>query len=146
MLCHGKVRATFRRITVTTGAVTAAAVLTATAASAATSPAKTDSTEGAKATCSFHTWGEEIHDDHAQISCDLKDTKGDDKAVYVEWWQDGFGPVLLYNHNGNGSTKHVTDARENYDGSFGTLYFRVCRDVPWWKDNCSKPTQKWKIP
>ncbi|WP_033289522.1 hypothetical protein [Amycolatopsis jejuensis] len=121
-----------------------AAVLTATSASAASSPTYTKSTTGAKASCSFTTWGKLIHDDHAQITCKLSDTKGDSHSVYVEWWQDGYGSVNLYNHNGSGSTKKVSDARVNGDGSFQTLYFRVCRDIQWWPDNCSG-TRKWAI-
>ncbi len=102
-----------------------------------TYPSQTTGTAGAKATCSLMTWGTRIHDDHAQITCDLKDTKADGHSVYVEWWQDGFGHVELRNSEGSGHTRHVVDARQNGDGSFEKAYFKVCEDIPHWFDDCS---------
>jgi hypothetical protein len=133
------------RVGVGAAVIAATTVLTMTDASAATSSTVTRSTTGAKASCHFSTWGVVIHDDHAQINCSLSDTAADSHSVYVEWWQDGFGHVQLKNSNGSGSTKSVVDARQNGDGSFETLYFKVCRDVQLLPDNCSS-TYTWKIP
>ncbi len=102
------------------------------------------STTGAQATCSLQTWATRIHDDTAQIDCDLSDTEKDGHSVYVEWWQDGYGSIQLRNDKGNGNTIHVADARLNYDGSFGTAYFKVCRDIQFGRDNCSD-TKSWRI-
>jgi hypothetical protein len=133
------------RLAVMAGTMVTAAMLTVTNASASTSPTHTLSTTGAKASCAFHTWKGTIHDDHAQINCDLSDTQSDGDWVYVEWWQDGFASVQLRNGNGAGSTKFVSDARVNGDGSFEHLYFRVCRHVAAWPDNCSDHFN-WTIP
>lgn len=133
------------KIVTTLGAVAGALVLSTTSASAATSSTVTRSTTGASASCYFTTWAVLIHDDHAQINCSLSDTSGDSHSVYVEWWQDGFGHVTLRNSGGSGTTKSVVDARQNGDGSFGDLYFKVCRDVQLEPDNCSS-TYHWVIP
>lgn len=62
--------------------------------------------DGAKAKCDLKTWKAKIHDDHAQITCKLTDTKSDGRSVYVRWWQDGYGYIELANTKGghpNGS-------------------------------------------
>ncbi|WP_406630504.1 hypothetical protein [Amycolatopsis sp. WGS_07] len=132
------------RIATGVTAAGAAAVLTATSASAASSPTYTKSTTGAKASCSFVSWGTLVHDDHLQITCTLSDTKADGDSVYVEWWGDGYAHRLLYNRGGNGSAKKVSEARSNPDGSYQYAHFRVCRDINWWPDNCSA-SKKWTI-
>ncbi len=134
-----------RRLALAAALTAGVMALTVTEASAAQSSAVTRSTTGARATCSFYTWKVLIHDDHAQINCSLSDTSGDSHSVYVDWWQDGFGHVHLRNSKGNGSTISVVDARQNGDGSFEDLYFRVCRDVQLEPDNCSS-TYHWNIP
>jgi hypothetical protein len=113
------------------------------AASHSTSyPSQTASTTGAVATCSLTTSADRIHDDTAQIECDLKDTKADGDAVYVEWWQDGFEHTQLRNSLGNGHTIYVVDTNINGAGSFETAYFKVCRDISFWPDDCSS-TMSW---
>jgi hypothetical protein len=109
-----------------------------------TFPSQDASTEGAQATCSLQTWTTYVPNDNAQIDCDLTDTLADHHSVYVEWWQDGFGHIQLRNDSGAGQTVHVSDARYNGDGSFGTAYFKVCRDIQFGPDNCSG-TKSWAI-
>lgn len=111
---------------------------------ATTYPPQTASTTGAAATCSLTTWATHIQHDTAQISCQLSDTLGDSHSVYLEWWQDGFGHIRFNNSDGHGKTIPVTDARINYDGSFGTAYFKVCRDIQLGRDNCSV-TYSWSL-
>ena len=105
-------------------------------------PSQTAGTTGAVATCKLITWADRIHDDTAELDCQLKDTKADGDSVYVEWWQDGFGHIQHRNSQGNGHTITFRDARRNGDGSFETAYFKVCRDVSFWPDNCSS-TMSW---
>ncbi len=137
-----------RRITITVALGTMVALIgliaVANPAYAKTFNAQNTSTTGAKATCSLQTRATRIHDDTAQIDCQLSDTKADSHSVYVEWWQDGFGHIQLRNSKGAGHTIHVADARTNYDGSFETAYFKVCRDVQFLPDNCSG-TKSWRI-
>lgn len=97
-----------------------------------------ESTTGASASCTMRSWTAEIHDQNADISCDISDTLGDSHSVYVDWWQDGYAKKRLTNHDGAGHTTHSYDSRYNPDGSFGTLYWRVCRDVQLGDDNCSR--------
>ena len=85
----------------------------------------------------MRTFNDLVRDQIAQIDCSIKDTSADSKSVYVEWWQDGYGKVKLKNTSGSGSTVYRTDTRENGDGAFGTLRWRVCRDVSLSPDNCS---------
>lgn len=95
------------------------------------------STTGAAASCTMRSWAAEIHDQNADISCNISDTLGDSHSVYVDWWQDGYAKKRLTNHDGSGHVTQSYDARYNPDGSFGTLYWRVCRDVQFGNDNCS---------
>jgi hypothetical protein len=113
-------------------------------AHAATFTPLSASTTGAAATCSLQTRATIIHDDTAQIDCQLSDTLADSHSVYVEWWQDGFGHIQLPNTSGSGSTIAVEDARFNGDGSFQTAYFKVCRNIQLGFDNCSS-TMSWSI-
>jgi hypothetical protein len=96
-------------------------------------------TTGAKAiNCYMSTWKGNVHDQYAKIECNLKDTLADGDSPYIEWVQDGYAAISLYNNNGNGTTKYVTDTRYNGNGSFGTVKFRVCRDQGFGSfDNCS---------
>ncbi len=105
---------------------------------------KSASTTGAAATCDLITYKTVIHDDTAQLTCSLSDTSDDGDEVYVEWWQDGFGHIQLHNYDGAGTTITVQDARFNGDGSFQTIYFKVCRDISLWPDNCSS-TKSWTV-
>ncbi|HYP22395.1 MAG TPA: hypothetical protein VEV43_02380 [Actinomycetota bacterium] len=97
------------------------------------------STTGASVSnCWLYSWKGNVHDQYGRVECNLKDTMADGDAVYVEWVQDGYAAISLYNHGGNGTTKFVADTRYNGDGSFGTLKFRVCRDQGFpSSDNCS---------
>lgn len=61
--------------------IAAATALTVTSAAAATSATVKRSTTGATASCHFTTWGTLVHDDHAQINCDLSDTLADSHSV-----------------------------------------------------------------
>lgn len=94
------------------------------------------STSGAVATCTIYAGYTQIHSDTAMIVCSLSDTQADGNSVYVGWKQDSYATVSLYNVNGNGSTISFSDARYNPDGSFGTLQWKVCRDMAF-SDNCS---------
>jgi hypothetical protein len=122
--------------------------VTPTAAGAASFSSQYASTTGAAASCSLSTWdrypNQYWHNNMAQITCRLSDTVADSRSVYVEWWQDGFGHVRLSNTQGSGTTITVSDTRYNYDGSFGTAYFKVCRKVNYGTDNCSG-TYSWRI-
>lgn len=95
------------------------------------------STTGGSARCTMQTRSGALHDQIADIDCDVTDTLADNHPVYVAWWQDGFGKVQLWNHAGAGHTVHVHDSRQNGDGSFGTLFWKVCRQVLLGADNCS---------
>ena len=102
------------------------------------------SNPGAWAQCDVYTDGSAIPDVRARIKCSLKDINQDGDAVYVAWWQDGYGHVSMYNRNGAGSTITVCDPDcsgtlwRTGDGSFGTIYWKVCvdRGAPL-GDNCS---------
>jgi hypothetical protein len=60
-------------------------------------------TTGAAASCTMRSWTAQIHDQNADISCDISDTLGDSHSVYVEWWQDGYAnKKRLTNHDGVG--------------------------------------------
>ena len=107
-------------------------------------PTEHNSTTGAQADCDLITYITYVHDDTAQITCDISDTLADGDSVYVEWWQDGFGHVQLKNENGSGTTVHRVDARFNPDGSFETVYWKVCRDISFYPDNCSS-TKQWVV-
>jgi hypothetical protein len=100
-------------------------------------PPDTRSTTGASATCTMSTRDGRVHDQFADIDCNIRDTLADRKSVYVEWWQDGFGKVRLSNNAGSGQTVRRRDSRFNPSGSFEHLYWRVCRDIPLFPDNCS---------
>jgi hypothetical protein len=102
--------------------------LAAPSALAASWPPESRSTDGAAATCTVSTGQRAVHDDLAFISCRLSDTKTDGDAVYVAWQQDGFATISLYNRNGAGTSIDVSDGRQNNDGSFSTLRWKVCRD------------------
>jgi hypothetical protein len=119
--------------------VAAAVVLLVGFASPAVAESWTNSrnTEGAAATCTVSTWDGLVRDQYAKISCSLKDTKCDNNAVYIEWWQDGYRKIRLNNTNGCNKTTYPSDTRYNNDGAFTVLRWRVCRDVPFAFDNCS---------
>lgn len=128
-----------------------ALLLIATAVSASAHPSdnhwkNSRSTEGASATCDM--WTEKYNvgppDQLARIKCQLSDTLNDDDAVYVEWWQDGFGHIKMWNtadcctHTVCDPDCSGTNWRYNGGGSFGTLYWKVCRDKGFpASDNCS---------
>jgi hypothetical protein len=114
-------------------------------AHAATFTPQSASATGVSATCSLQTWATLIHDDTTQIDCQLADTLDDGYSVYVKWWLDGFGPVVLYNRLGSGNTVPVSDARYNGAGSFGTAYFQVCRDILLSPLNNCSDTKSWLI-
>jgi len=40
------------------------------------------STTGASASCTMRSWTAQIHDQNADISCDINDTAGDSHSVY----------------------------------------------------------------
>lgn len=110
-------------------------------------PSQSASTTGAKATCSLISWKKVSYlsrDDTAQITCSISDTQDDGHQVYVKWWQDGYGDVHLTNSQGSGTTVTLSDARYNPDGSFGTAYWQVCRDIRLGRDNCSDK-KSWSI-
>lgn len=97
------------------------------------------STTGAEATCDIVSWSNYapgLNDHIVQITCQISDTAGDSHAVYVEWKQDGYAWNRLSNNNGYGSTVTRTEARDSFDPT-ANAYFRVCRDVQAWPDNCS---------
>jgi hypothetical protein len=94
-------------------------------------------TAGAAATCTMTTWDDAVSDQYASIGCNLTDTACDSHSVYIEWWQDGYAKVRLNNTDGCNTTNSPSDTRYNDDGSFGTVYWRVCRDVQLGRDNCS---------
>ena len=125
-------------------------VSTATAASAADTAGSTtfraeDDGHGVRADCRFSAWkGSTGLFNHASITCDLTDTEADSSPVKVEWWQDGWAAVDLWNRDGRGSTKTVTDARTEGD-PFQTLYFKACVYNNILPNSCSK-TVSWKIP
>jgi hypothetical protein len=95
------------------------------------------STFGAAATCRMSTSDfKGQRNRFASISCTIKDTNKTDKdSVYVLWRQDGFGSVRL-NGVRNG-TVNRSDTRFNRDAGFENLYWKVCRDIFLFPDNCS---------
>jgi len=93
--------------------------------------------DSARATCTVFTFADRIHDDIAEIDCDLTDSLADSHSVYVEWSQDGFDERRLENHDGAGSTLFVSDALQNLDGSFQRIRWHVCTDVQFGGDDCS---------
>ena len=98
---------------------------------------KTRSIYGAKATCQLRTWGEQIHDDNAELSCKVSDTAKDGETPYIYWQLDGYDWMDFgYHHGGSGTSGWYADSDENPDGSYGTVRFQVCRTRPLW-DSCS---------
>jgi hypothetical protein len=97
------------------------------------------STAGAAATCSLSTGdGRTVGDQYASITCSgIADTSCDNHSVYVEWWQDGYAKVRATNSAGCNRSLSGSDRRYNPDGTFVTLYWRVCRDIQRGRDNCS---------
>jgi hypothetical protein len=106
-------------------------------------PPQTASTEGARASCFLGTQILAVPNEYVQIDCDLWDTKQDGDGVYVEWWRDGFAHYQLPNNKGNGHRVHVADNRL-VSQETENAYFKVCRNVPFSSDNCSK-TRHWRL-
>lgn len=112
-----------------------------------TYPSQNASTEGATASCSAISWRTTSlpADNAAQISCSIKDTRDDGNSVYVKWWLDGYGDIHLTNSKGYNTITYEKDARQTPTGDgIGHVYWAVCRDIRFWRDNCSK-TRSWKI-
>jgi hypothetical protein len=127
------------RGTLAVGTLVMTGMLFATGLAHADQYTDTAKTEGASATCTMTSGTSISRNDTASISCDLTDTKGDAHPVYVEWWQDGFARKRLPNYDGVNHTSHHDDGKQNLDGGFINLYWRVCRDVQLGPDNCSDP-------
>jgi hypothetical protein len=103
-------------------------------------------TKGARAACSLISWktGSAPADNNAEISCSIKDIGNDGDSVYVDWWLDGYGSVRLTNTKGYGTVTNETDSRKVPSDAIGHAYWRVCRNVSFWPDNCSE-TKSWKV-
>lgn len=104
---------------------------------------QTASTEGARASCSLGTQTVRFPNEYVEIDCDLWDTKRDGDGVYVEWWVDGYSHIQHPNNEGNGHRVHIADNRHFFEEP-ETAYFKVCRNVPSWFDNCSE-TKHWRL-
>ncbi|MDI3406972.1 hypothetical protein [Streptomyces cavernicola] len=136
-----------RALTFLAATAAAAGALTTTQAQAGPAEthnykAKTAKLDGAKATCDLVTWG--ALQDHARLTCKVKDTEADGYQPYVVWRQDGFGEVDFgYNSEGAGHTITASDARVNLDAGFQKIWFRTCMTTLGW-DDCSNE-KSWKV-
>lgn len=90
----------------------------------------TESVTGASATCT-------VPADVSSISCDLSDTAGDSHSVFILWHQ-GNSEKRFRNSNGSGNTTHYEEGRLEYPDGNRSLNWKVCVDVQFGRDSCSR--------
>ncbi|OEV12561.1 hypothetical protein [Streptomyces nanshensis] len=135
-----------KRTVITVVAAAAALTLTAGHAQADTKRAsKTAKLTGSKATCSLQTWpGGGLPNDHARLTCKVKDTKADGYVPYVVWRGDGYAATeFAFNRKGAGKSITASSTKANPDAGYETVYFKTCLTTPGW-DRCSDE-QHWNL-
>lgn len=102
----------------------AALLLGAAPASADVYGPQTREANYAKATCTITTYQVYVHDDAAQLDCQIWDKMVDGDGTYVSFQIDGYEPLSMYGDGG----APVSEMQYNPDGSIGTVRWKVCDD------------------